>query len=93
MLQEKSGDPHHSRRLGSLGALRNLELHLFSRAEGFKPIAEDSRIMNEHILTARLLNKSITFLRIKPFYNPLGQTVTLLFRNRLGYLRASPITY
>jgi hypothetical protein len=82
--RQNSGGLHHSRRLETFGALHDLEPHLFARAERFKPIAEDSRIVNENILTARLLDEPVTLLRIKPFHEPISQTVTLLFRNELS---------
>ena len=60
-------------RLRPFRAIGNLELYLLPCSEGFKAVPRNSRIMNKHIVSARLLDKSIALLCVKPLYHPFCQ--------------------
>ena len=59
--------------LGPFRTISNLELYLLSRAKRFKAVSRNTRIVDKHIISTGLLDKSISLLCVKPFYNPFCQ--------------------
>jgi hypothetical protein len=57
-------------RLRPLRAIGNLEFYLLSCTKRFKAISHNSRKVNKHIVSTRLLDETIPLLCVKPFHNP-----------------------
>src|SRR5690606_10917854 len=59
----------HVRRLGALGAINQLELHLLTFRQGFESVPLDGRVVNKHISVRRFsLNESKTLAVVKPLH-------------------------
>jgi hypothetical protein len=52
--------------------------------EGFKPGGVDPRVMDEHIRSVFLFDKTKSFLITKPFYNPSSHRDNLLSKQKGG---------
>ena len=59
--------------LGPFRTLGYLEFYLLSRAKRFKAVSRNPRIVDKHIISTGLLDKSISLLCVKPFHNPFCQ--------------------
>lgn len=67
-------------RLGTLLALRHLELYQITLLESLVPVAIDCGVVNENVRPALLADKTIPFGVVKPLYSSCcsGQLLFLL---------------
>ena len=81
---------HYIGCLRSLWTFGNFEFYLLSCTKRLKAVPRDSRIMHKYIVSAGLLDESISLFCVKPLYNPFCQDFALLFQNGLYPLRIKP---
>ncbi len=71
--EKKSGWFHHLGRLWPFRAVGDFKLHFLAGTKRLKSITHNPCVVDEHIVSVGLLDKSVALLRIKPLHKPLCQ--------------------
>jgi len=93
-LGSPSGGFYYTGGLRSFRTLRDFKLHFLPRAKRPESFTLNSGIVDENVVSPRLFDKSIPFLRVEPLYKPFCQNETLLCKTDLilFLLALSPYT-